>query len=244
MPSIREKAEVSIVIPTRNEKDRVGNAVFLISQFFHRRGISYEILLVDEGSESGATEAAEKLARHLDFELRVVRNEGGGRGESILRGAESAAGERLLWVGADLPVQVEELEKLLNALEAGADIALGKEEIQGPGGVARAGKPPGLFSLAAGAHAAYETLYEGQIPKGFRPAVLSEIFQRAAASQAVREAEVIFLAEKSGCRIAEVPVSFRSSFPKRLSLLRRSGVFPALLKMRLKLMLGRYAKRV
>ena len=73
-----EEPMVSIVVPAFNEAARIGGSIQKISAFMRRSPLSYELIVVDDGS---ADETAEIVKQAQVQELRLVR----GSPEFLLR---------------------------------------------------------------------------------------------------------------------------------------------------------------
>lgn len=121
---------LSVVIPCYNEVFRLPKALERIRNYLAIQG-SFEIVLVDDGSEDGT------LAFMQEVELRYVgvravalgRNRGKGR--AIAEGVRHADGDLVLLTDADLSTPIEELRKLEQAITDGADIAFGSRAVAG-----------------------------------------------------------------------------------------------------------------
>jgi dolichyl-phosphate beta-glucosyltransferase len=116
---------LSIVIPAFNEERRLPPTLITIIDYLEAKGVDYELLVVDDGSRDGTAEMVRKFERirsqvHL---LRLPRNYG--KGHAVRTGALSARGAVLVFLDADGATPIEELPSLLQALQSGADIAIG-----------------------------------------------------------------------------------------------------------------------
>jgi dolichol-phosphate mannosyltransferase len=124
------KETISLIIPTYNEKDNIAPLVERIHRALS--GYSYEILLVDDGSRDGTIEAAEGLASRYPVKIIVRRGEKG-LATAVVHGLKSAAGGIIGVMDADLQHPPEVLPRLLEALEAGADMAVASRYVPGGG---------------------------------------------------------------------------------------------------------------
>ena len=64
-PRERKELSVSVVIPVFNEEVTVGNIVTRTKKTLEQLGVSYEILVVDDGSVDRSADIAQKLKAHV-----------------------------------------------------------------------------------------------------------------------------------------------------------------------------------
>jgi dolichol-phosphate mannosyltransferase len=124
---------VSIVVPTYNERTRLGELVASVFEVFARHGLDGELVIVDDNSPDGTGALADQLA--AVHRIRVVHRAGKlGLGTAVVEGFKVAGGDVLGVMDADLSHPPEALPRLLRALEAQqADLAIGSRYIPGGG---------------------------------------------------------------------------------------------------------------
>jgi dolichol-phosphate mannosyltransferase len=127
-----------MVVPTYNERTRLGELVAAVFAVFRAHGIDGELVIVDDGSPDGTGALADELATR--FPIRVVHRPGKlGLGTAVIDGFAVAGGEILGVMDADLSHPAEALPRLLDALERagpageGADMAIGSRYVRGGG---------------------------------------------------------------------------------------------------------------
>ena len=115
----------SIVIPAYNEGARLGATLEKVLAYLQQQNYDAEVIVVNDGSRDNTAEIVRELAR-TNPALRLVENPGNrGKGYSVRNGMLNAHGQVILFSDADLSSPIEEMSKLLEALRAGADIAIG-----------------------------------------------------------------------------------------------------------------------
>jgi glycosyltransferase involved in cell wall biosynthesis len=114
---------LSVVIPALNEVENLPHVLPLIPSWVD------EVLLVDGQSTDGTTEVARELLPHV----RIVRQEGYGKGAALQSGFKAAQGEIIVMLDADGSTDPREIPLFVNALLAGADFAKGSRFVQGGG---------------------------------------------------------------------------------------------------------------
>lgn len=112
---------VSIVVPVDNPSTDVRRLVEGYSHPFRTAGYPFELIFVLDGVYGRIAAELDELAR--DHPLKVVRLQGDGLGESIAlsAGAARAKGAFILNVPPYLQIEPEDLTKVVQALENGAD---------------------------------------------------------------------------------------------------------------------------
>ena len=117
--------QLSIVIPAYNESARLGATLEKVLAYVHAQRWDAEVIVVNDGSRDNTAEIVRTFAAN-DPALRLVENPGNrGKGYSVRNGMLNARGRVVLFSDADLSSPIEEGPKLFNALEQGADIAIG-----------------------------------------------------------------------------------------------------------------------
>jgi dolichyl-phosphate beta-glucosyltransferase len=205
---------LSVVVPAYNEEGRLPSSLDRIVEHLARKGWPSEIIVVDDGSADSTSEVA---AAHLGrFPHKLLKNEvNRGKGFSVRRGMLASAGEIALFTDADLSTPIEDVELLLQAHEAGADVAIASRAADGaivvlhqPWLRERLGKVFNLF---------IRTLVLGGIKdtqcgfKSFRRETVEPIFSRLTIERWAFDVEILFLAKRLGYHVAEVPVHWVNS---------------------------------
>jgi glycosyltransferase involved in cell wall biosynthesis len=107
----------SIVIPAYNEAKRLPRTLQPILAFIKANSWDAEVIVVNDGS----TDETADVVRAFSAENPVNC----GKGQSIRDGVQRASGEIILFTDADNSTPIEDAEKLVQAIEDGADIAIG-----------------------------------------------------------------------------------------------------------------------
>jgi len=104
------------VVPCRNERGNIGDIVARIPPFCRE----LEILFVEGGSTDGTWEEIERVkAANPQRDIKLLRQDGKGKGDAVRKGFAEARGEALLILDADMTVPPEELTKFYAALIEG-----------------------------------------------------------------------------------------------------------------------------
>ena len=118
--------ELSIVIPLLNEEESLPELTRWIARVLTARGLSYEVILIDDGSTDGSWTVIEALAGQ-DMALRGIRfNRNYGKSAALNVGFEAARGRVVFTMDADLQDSPEELPELYRMItEDGYDLVSG-----------------------------------------------------------------------------------------------------------------------
>lgn len=125
---------LSLIIPTFNEARNIGELTAELTALLEPRlGAGYELVIVDDDSPDRTWEVALGLAAE-NPRLRVIRRtRERGLSTAVIRGWQAARGEVLGVIDADLQHPPEITVALWDAIEAGADLAVGSRHVEGGG---------------------------------------------------------------------------------------------------------------
>src|SRR5947207_2879849 len=125
--------QLTLIFPCYNDERRLPASLDQVREFLDASGLSYEILVVDDGSQDGTAAVARAAAsRCPDGQVRVLRYEQNqGKGFAVAYGGRQARGESVLFTDADLSTPIEELNRFLPFLEQGYDVVIGSRSMAG-----------------------------------------------------------------------------------------------------------------
>ena len=113
---------VSVVIPVYNEEDGLPALFARLYPALDALGSAYEVVFVNDGSQDrSAALLREQHARRPECTRVVLFNGNFGQHLAIMAGFEHARGRRVVTLDADLQNPPEEIGRLLEAMDAGAD---------------------------------------------------------------------------------------------------------------------------
>jgi dolichol-phosphate mannosyltransferase len=133
-PTTPTQLTLSIIIPTYNERTRLGELVDAISSVFSQHQIAGEIIVVDDNSPDGTGAFADSLAA-AGHPVRVVHRPGKlGLGSAVIDGFAAAHGDVLGVMDADLSHPPDALPRMLDAFHRyQADLVIGSRYVPGGG---------------------------------------------------------------------------------------------------------------
>ena len=123
------KPFVSIIIPARNEADRLPKTIGRLQDFFQYYSWTLEIIPVIQGNDETGTLICE-LAQKDPRIKPIIDPQGRGKGRAVRSGVEEAQGEVILFIDADLSVPPHCLTQLLEQFQtsSSSDILIGSRQ--------------------------------------------------------------------------------------------------------------------
>jgi len=255
---------LSIVVPAFNEAARIADTLSKVAAEIDHLGIDAEVLVVDDGS-TDATASIVADASRSDRRIKLVRAPHAGKGAAVRRGMLEATGAWRFLADADLSMPISELQRFMPASAKGfgaaslafaersgeqsasatlpADVVVGSREAAG---ATRVGEPwsrhaigrvfnwcvkllvlRGVDDTQCGfklfsVHAA-ETLFPWQRLDGFG-----------------FDVEILFLAQRAGLVIRELPVTWVYSRESKVNIASGGRGFLDLLRIRWNQLRGMY----
>lgn len=122
--------EVTVVLPTYNEKENIGR---LISAIQENLGESTEILVVDDDSPDGTWKVVEDMAKENKNITLLRRMNKRGLTSALSDGIKSARGSVIAWMDTDLSMPPQKLKELTQKIADGYDVAVGSRYVAGGG---------------------------------------------------------------------------------------------------------------
>lgn len=216
--------QLSIVIPAYNEGARIEGALRRVLSCVETRGWDAEVLVVDDGSRDNTAAIVHRWMTD-NSRLHLIQNPGNkGKGYSVRNGLLQAAGDIVMFTDADLSAPMEEAERLIVALENGADVAIGsrwldrtRQTIHQP-----------LYRQFFGRCFNWITRTVMGLPfkdtqcgfKAFRRSAAQTIFRLQTIERWGFDPEILFIARKLKYVVREVPVTWGHDERSRMSYLK------------------------
>jgi dolichyl-phosphate beta-glucosyltransferase len=235
-PEPAANRRVSFVMPAYDEERRLGGSLKRLIEFLAGQPYACDLIVVDDGSSDGtpaiARAAGEGLPANVSFQL-LQHERNRGKGAAVRTGALAATGDDVFYLDADLATPPEEIPKLLDALQHGCDLAIGVR-IQPGGYDMRESEPPWrryggkLFTIVRRRLLLWD-VHDTQCGfKVFRKEAAALLFPRQQLDGWAFDAELLFLADRLGLSICQVPVDwhhvegsrFRITIPSAINELR------------------------
>ena len=203
---------LSLIIPAYNEALRLRPSLEKILAWLQAQDFATELVIVDDGSSDGTAAVAHEVLEG-QATYQILRNEPNrGKALSVKRGLLEGRGRFLLFSDADLSTPIEEANKLLAELEAGADIAIASRQL--PGSKLAVHQPwyreiggrvfgklnqlillPGIPDSQCGF-------------KAFKREAAHRVLEHQKLTGWAFDAELLYIARRLGLKIAQLPVTW------------------------------------
>jgi glycosyltransferase involved in cell wall biosynthesis len=242
---------LSVIIPAYNEESNIKRRVLEgVYEYLNAQDYSWEVLIVDDGSEDKTVELAEKFVKEHD-NFKLLKEPHRGKGGTVIAGMLTAEGEVVLFSDMDQATPINQLEKIIPKFEEGYDVVIGSR-------TGRKGAPLIRKLMAYGF--SLLRLIVLRLPfkdtqcgfKAFKNNAAKKIFEKmkifneksesqGASVSAGFDLEVLYIARKLKLKVAEVPVVWHHQEGTKVNPIKDSlEGFRDLIRVRLNALLGKY----
>ena len=206
------KQLLSIIIPAYNEEQRLGLNLGSVLDYLNTYSPNYELIIVDDGStDNTAKIVTQTIAKNPRAQLITYRPNRG-KGYAVRAGVLASQGDPVLFMDADLSTPLSEVSRILKFLH-GVDIVIGSRAQP----KSQINKRPPLFRRLASfifdqikyALVGLSRFKDTQCGfKIFRGPIARQLFAQSQIDRFMFDVEILYLAERTGLRIREMPVSW------------------------------------
>ena len=201
---------LSIIIPAYNEESRLPHSLNTVLTFLDNQEFEAEVIVIDNGSVD-RTAAIVREFMQENQNLKLFQEKIAGKGLAVRRGMLESKGEFRFICDADLAMPIEEVLNFIPPEQKGYDIAIGSREVPGAvrydepqyrhfigrvfNNIVRLLAVPGFMDTQCGF-------------KCFRGEIADELFKIQRLDGWTFDVEVLFVAQKRGYKIIEVPINW------------------------------------
>ncbi len=204
--------QISVIIPAYNEDRRLPHTLAVVLNYLKSRFETFELIVVDDGSYDHTADFVDDFANE-NSEVRLISyvpNQG--KGHAVRVGMLAASGDLVLFDDADGSSPIDELEKLMDSIKNGADIAIGSRA-----------KPDDTRTVNALAYRKYlgntfnlivqslllPGIYDTQCGfKLFKKEMAHDIFSVTRLNRFAFDVEVLYIARLRRYKVSEVPINW------------------------------------
>ena len=123
---MNKRLDISVVVPLYNEAESLGELVAWIDRVARENNLSYEIIMVNDGSTDGSWDVVKELSKRYPAVKGISFMRNYGKSPALYSGFEMASGEVVFTMDADLqdsPDEIPEMRRMI--LEEGYDLVSG-----------------------------------------------------------------------------------------------------------------------
>lgn len=226
---------LSVVIPSYNEMANLQKGILdKVKNYLESKKYNYEVIIVDDGSNDGSLEFAKEYSK-INKAFRVIENPHTGKAGAVTAGMLSAKGEYVLFSDMDQATPIEEIEKLLPNIQKGFDVVIGSRSGTRKGApFTRKVMAKGMMTLRS-IIVGISEIDDTQCGfKLFTREASQDIFKkikevhhgfkkiRGSSVTAGFDIEVLYIANRKGYKIKEIPVQWLYVETRRVSPLKDS----------------------
>jgi len=249
------KIFLSVVIPCYNEEKNISRgALKEVARYFKTQKYSWQVIISDDASTDDSVRLIEQfINKNPGFSL--LKNTHGGKPFVLRAGLKEAKGEIILFTDMDQSTPISELDKLLPYFNQGYEVVIGSRGFTRHGFSLFRQLASNIFRLIRQALLLKEIVDTQCGFKAFKQEVVKRIFSQMEMFKDIRkvqgwrvsayDVEALFLAQKFGYQIKEVPVKWTDkdiSVGKKRNFAKESKeMFKEVIRVRLNDLLGKYS---
>jgi len=235
---------LSIIIPAYNEELRIASTLEKVFSFLETQEFESEILVIENGSQDRTAELVAQF-QNTHPNLLLLRESRAGKGLAVRRGMLTARGEYRFICDADLSMPVEEIRRFLPPQLDSYDVAIASREF--PGAV-RYDEPIYRHIIGRGFNFLVRQftglkIHDTQCGfKCFRAGIVDDLFQKQVIDGWTFDVEVLFIAQKRGYKIVEIPIPWYYRPGSRVRIVKDTlAMFCDIIRIRINAVRGIYA---
>jgi len=241
-----ERPFLAVVIPAYNEEARIEAGVRRVAEHLAGKRYSWEITVVDDGSEDCTADIVTALAAESP-KVRLLRIPHGGKGAAVKHGMLESDAEWRFLCDADLSMPPEQIDRFFQGGDGTPlfDVSIGSREAPG---ARRFDEPRSRHLIGRVFNRlvrvfAVRGLDDTQCGfKLFRGDVAPALFSRQRLAGFAFDVEALYLARKSGFSIGEIAIDWYHHGGSKVDLGKGASAFADILKVRFNDLLGRYSE--
>lgn len=199
---------LSIIIPAYNEERRILGTLDQVATHLSQRTYASEVFVVDDGSTDDTGRMVRGFAADHPV-VRLIENPHRGKGYAVRTGMLASRGEYRFQCDADLSMPIQEMERFLPPQRNHFDVAVGTREGEA---ARRYGEPPYRHLMGR----VFNLIVQAVVVRGLADTQCGFKCFRGEAAQALfslqrtwgfgSDVEILFIAQKRGLNIVEVPI--------------------------------------
>jgi len=202
--------DVSLVMPAYDEEETIEEVVARVDGVLDKTGLSYELVIVDDGSRDTTREMALNFSQNNDNVKVIGYDVNMGKGYAIKTGFSHACGDAVVFIDSDLDIAPSQISSYVRALKQGDVVVSSKRHPQSVVEV-----PFLRRFLSYGFHVLVKLLTGLRVRdtqtglKAVRRKTLKPVFRVLTVRRFAFDVELLTVANLCGLKIIELPVKIR-----------------------------------
>lgn len=201
---------LTVVIPVYNEQNRIHLAIDALNSYFPPKGIKIEkVIFANDGSDDKTLYILKNVKTQYPTEI-MTYNKNRGRGFVVKMGMKNITTDYAMYLDSDMSIPLDNLKEFAVEMKKGTDLIAGSKKIRG---TVCTHKRSLLREIVGFGHSAIFSAVLGiwmfDFQGGFKifsKRVVENVFPKLRMERWGMDAEVIFLADKMGYSIKELPI--------------------------------------
>ena len=203
---------LSVIIPAFNEEQRLPNTLEQVLAYLQDQPYTSEILVIENASQDNTYQVAKQFAQDHNsaaLPIQVIREPVRGKGHAVKRGIYAASGEYRFMCDADLSMPVTEINRFFPPELEDFEISIASREA--PGAV-RYNEPADRHFVGRIFNSLIRVLALPELNdtqcgfKCFKAAAAEDLFCDINITGWSFDVEILYLAQRRGYRIVEIPI--------------------------------------
>lgn len=234
--------DISIVIPAYNEEKLIEDTLQKVLVELKNLRRSFELIVVDDGSSDNTS----KIVKTVKGVRLITLSKNVGKGGALREGMLEAKGKYVIFMDADLSVPLSFIRPMISKLKK-SDVVIGTRRVTNSKIVVH--QPLIRESLGRVFTKLTQVMTNTKLSdytcgfKGFSYEAAQKVFSNALINRWAYDSEIMFLANKYGFKIREMPVEWYNRAESKVNL--KNAIITSLRDLfviRINNLKGRYAK--
>jgi dolichol-phosphate mannosyltransferase len=202
--------DLSFIIPAYNEEDYIEGTLGTIEAVITRKKLSYEIVVVNDGSADKTLSKAVTYAGKNGHVRVISYSKNTGKGYAVKTGFMKATGNVIFFTDSDMEIDLGKISEYIDALKQGDIVIASKKH-----STSKVAVPLSRRILSEGFNALVRLLTGVPLKdtqsglKAMKKSAFADIFPRLAVKRYAFDVELLAVANLYGLNVVEMPVNIK-----------------------------------
>lgn len=237
---------LSVVIPARNEEEKIGKTLEVIYSYLNKKPFVSEIIVCENNSTDNTASIVEQKIKEIK-NLRILKMKEPGKGATVQKGMLDAKGQIRLFTDADNSTDISHFDKIEPLFNEGFDVVIGsRNSWDVPGAIQAVSQSfvkrlGGILGNLFIQFLVLPGIWDTQCGfKAFKKEAAEKIFSKTLIKKWGFDVEALALARRFGFKIGIVPVYWINNPASKVNLKTYFQVLKETIEVRLNLWLKKY----